>query len=335
MPAGCRKSLYVKDDDYRASFLYGNFVTLSALTQEDWDRIFRQRLSPLYVSVHSTDPELRAFLLGNKKTPPIMDSLKKLAEGGIKMHTQIVLCPGINDGPHLTRTVSDLASLFPKVSSIAVVPVGVTEFRKKLFGMRTFSSRAARTVIEQLKPLMRRFKRQFGTSLIFPADEFYIKAKEPLPPSSFYEDFPQIENGVGMVAAFLKETARTKIPSTIAPAAVTVITGVSFSGILDHVLDRLRAVKGITIKKVALKNRFFGPSVTVTGLLTGQDIIAALKGKRLGDMVLIPANVLREDDNVFLDGMTLEQVQEHLRTTVIKVDSFRDVVEILKARGRG
>jgi putative radical SAM enzyme (TIGR03279 family) len=333
MPSGSRKTLYIKDDDFRASFLYGNFITLGALSESDWDRIFRQRLSPLYISVHATDPELRSLLLRNKKAPDIISSLKRLAAGGIRMHTQIVLCPGVNDGEHLERTINDLAALFPAVASIAVVPVGRTAFREGLFPLRSFTQREARRVLETTRTLARRFNKQFGTRLVFPSDEFFIKAQEAIPSSSFYEDFPQIENGVGMIAAFLSEVSRTRLPSRMPDVTATVITGVSFSGVLDTVLARIRTIDGVTIRKVAVKNRFFGPSVTVTGLLTGSDILHALKGKRLGDILMIPSNALKEDEAVFLDGMSLEQLQQQLKVRAVSVDGFRDMLDKLLIGG--
>ncbi len=335
MPRGCRKTLYVKDDDYRASFLYGNFITLGALAEADWQRIFRQRLSPLYISVHTTDPDLRASMLRNKKAPPILETLKRLADGGIRMHTQIVLCPGVNDGSHLAGTISDLAGLFPAVSSIVVVPVGLTSFRQHLAPLRTFTRKEARNVLELVHSYGQRFKRQLGTRLIFPSDEFFIKAAEPVPPFSFYEDFPQIENGVGMVASFLRDVSSTRIPARLHPLTVTLVTGVSLSGVLAGVIGRLRVVKGLTVRPVVVKNRFFGPSVTVSGLLTGSDIVSALTGKRLGDMVVIPSNVLKDDDHVFLDGMTLDEFERRLKVKALVVESFRDLVRLLKKHGGG
>ncbi len=334
MPPGCRSSLYVKDDDFRASFLFGNFITLSALGESDWERIFKQRLSPLYISVHATDPSLRASMLRNKKAPAIMESLKRLAAGGIRMHCQIVLCPGINDGEHLIKTVNDLAGLFPAVASIAVVPVGITAFRKKLFALRPFYRREASAVFKAIRPFWRQFKKRFGSRLVFPSDELYIKAGETIPSSSFYEDFPQIENGVGMVAAFLREVSKTGLPSKIEPVSATVITGLSFNRILENVLKRLSRIDGLTLRQVPVKNLFFGPSVTVTGLLSGGDILHALKGKRLGDMVLIPSNTLREDCSVFLDGMSLEQLQRELKVKVLKVEGFKHMIDILRRKGR-
>jgi putative radical SAM enzyme (TIGR03279 family) len=333
MPYGCRKTLYLKDEDYRASFLYGSYITLGALSESEWERIFRLRLTPLYISVHTTDPTLRALMLGNKKAPDIMESMRRLAAAGISMHTQIVLCPGINDGPHLLNTLENLASLFPAVASIAVVPVGLTSFRKGLFPLRAFTRQDARVVLKTIVPIGARFKKQLGTRLVFPSDELYIKAGEPIPPASFYEDFPQIENGVGMAADFLREAARTKLPARMNPCKITVVSGVSFSKILAKVLDRVQLVKGLRVKQITVPNRFFGPSVTVTGLLTGGDILHALSGKRLGDLLLVPANALKEGEDVFLDNMTLDQVAQRLSIPVLKVEGFRHMIRLLRSGG--
>ncbi|HXY55624.1 MAG TPA: DUF512 domain-containing protein [Nitrospirota bacterium] len=331
MPPGCRKSLYIKDDDFRASFLYGNYITLGALSEVDWARIFKQRLSPLYISVHATEPDLRAFILNKRKSPDLISSLKRLAAGGIRMHTQVVLSPGINDGPHLLRTVTDLAGLFPAVSSIAVVPVGLTTFRKGLFPLRQFTRSEARSVIEEMKRLGARYKKQFGTRLVFASDEFYIKAGEPVPPASFYEDFPQKENGVGMVAEFLHEFSHTKVPARLHAVRATLVTGVSFSSVLKTIADRLTRIEGVSLRQVTVKNRFFGPTVTVAGLLTGGDILHALKGKRLGDMVLIPESALKEDDDVFLDGMRLDHLREMLMVNIHKAGTFGEILARLGA----
>ena len=334
MPAGCRKSLYIKDDDYRASFLYGNYITLGALSEMDWARIFSQRLSPLYISVHATDPSLRSIMLRNKKAPDIMESLKRLAAGGIRMHTQIVLCPGINDGAHLQKTVKDLSGLFPAVSSIAVVPVGLTKYRKDLFSLRTFKRSEAHAVIDQMTSMGKQFKRQLGTRLVFASDEFYIKAGEAVPPASFYEDFPQRENGVGMVAEFLRDVSRTRMPKQFPNIRVTAITGASFSAILKKVLERVKKVPGIRIDLVTVPNIFFGSSVTVAGLLTGRDILRALRNRRAGDILLVPANALKEDEDVFLDGMTLEQLGSSHGIRIEKVESFKHMISILRNQGR-
>lgn len=334
MPAGCRKSLCIKDDDFRASFLHGNFITLGALSENDWERIFRERLSPLYISVHTTDHSLRMFMLGNKKAPDILASMKRLAAGGILMHAQIVLCPGINDGDHLQKTLDDLSDLFPAIASIAVVPVGLTAFRKKLFPLRLFTRSEARAVIERVTQLGSWFKRQIGTRLVFASDEFYIKAGGPFPPLSFYEELPQRENGVGMVSEFLRDVARSRIPKNLAPIKLTLVTGVSFSSILKRALERLRTVEGPRIRLVIAQNGFLGPSVTVAGLLTGQDVLRALKGKRLGDLVLIPASALKEDEDLFLDNMRLEQLEQELSVKVLKVEKFSDLIAVLRGSPR-
>jgi putative radical SAM enzyme (TIGR03279 family) len=333
MPEGCRKSLYVKDEDYRASFLYGNYITLGTLSETEWGRIFRQRLTPLYISVHTTDPVLRSFMLGKKKAPDIMESLRRLAAGGITMHTQIVLCPGINDGPRLQKTVEDLSSLFPAVASIAVVPVGLTKFRKRLFRLRLVTRQDARVVLKSITSVGTRFKKRFGTRLVFPADEFYIKAGVPVPPFSFYEDFPQIENGVGMVADFLRNVARANVPKRLAPIKATVVTGVSFAKILGTVLKRLRNIQDIAIRQVTVPNRFFGPSVTVTGLLTGGDILRALRGMQLGDLLMVPAEALKEDDDMFLDGMSLDQLSQRLSIKTVNVKGFRHMITLMQNAG--
>jgi putative radical SAM enzyme (TIGR03279 family) len=330
MPKGCRRSLYVKDDDFRASFLFGNYITLGALTEGDWNRIFSQRLSPLYVSVHATDPSLRSFILRNKKAPDIMTSLKRLAAGGIRMHAQIVTCPGINDGPHLARTVEDLAGLFPAVASIAVVPVGLTANRKGLFPLKAFTPRGAKALLESVERLGATYKKKFGTRLVFASDEFYVKAGKPVPPASFYEDFPQIENGVGMVAEFLGDARRTKLPARVASRTVTIVTGASFCAILKGVLQRLKKVKGASIRLVTVKNRFFGPSVTVAGLLTGQDILKALRGRDPGALVVIPAHAVKEDEDVFLDGMTLAHLERALGAPVRTAGTLRELVAALR-----
>jgi putative radical SAM enzyme (TIGR03279 family) len=272
-------------------------------------------------------------MLGNKKAPDILASMKRLAAGGILMHTQIVLCPGINDGDHLQNTLDDLSSLFPAVASIAVVPVGMTSFRKKLFPLKLFTRSAAGEVIERVTQLGSRFKRRFGTRLVFASDEFYIKARESFPPLSFYEDLPQRENGVGMVSEFLRDAARTRIPKRLAPINLTLVTGVSFGNILKSVLERLRTDGVSRIRLVIAKNVFFGASVTVAGLLTGQDILRALRGKRLGDMVLIPASSLKEDEDVFLDNMRREQLEQALSIKVQKVERFSEVITVLRGEG--
>jgi putative radical SAM enzyme (TIGR03279 family) len=334
MPQGCRKSLYVRDDDFRASFLYGNYITLTNLREEDWERIFTQRLSPLYISVHATEPVLRTAIMRGRKSPDILASLKRLSTGGIRMHTQIVLCPGINDDQHLVRTIEDLAGLFPAVQSIAVVPVGLTSHRQGLYRLRTFRKSEARRVIETVRSLSARCRRRLGTRLVFPSDEFYIQAGMAVPPLSSYEDLPQIENGVGMIATFLADAKRTRLPSQVPPTRITVVSGVSFAPILKTVLTRLKGVPGASVRLITVKNSLFGPSVTVAGLLSGQDILNAIKGKRLGSVLLIPASALKEDEGIFLDNRKLTDVEASAGVPVRTVNRFSDLVDLLKFPGK-
>ena len=333
MPSACRRSLYVKDDDFRASFLYGNYITLGTLSEQDLERIFKQRLSPLYISVHTTEPELRSFMLGNRKAPDIMALMKRLAAGGIRMHTQIVTCPGVNDGRHLAKTIEDVAQLFPAVMSIAAVPVGVTAYRAGLYPVKVFTRNGARAVLKTIDTFSARYRRKFGTRLVFASDEFYIKAGAPFPSAASYEEFPQLENGVGMVAEFLREAARTRVPVSVPRQKVTIVTGASFGTLLKTALERLQGVKGLTLRRVVVKNRFFGPSVTVTGLLSGGDIVRALKGKQLGDLVLIPANSLKDDEHIFLDNMGIDRMERLLGVPVRTVSGFKNLVDILRGKG--
>lgn len=333
MPPGCRRSLYVKDDDYRASFLYGNYITLGNLREDDWERIFTQRLSPLYLSVHATEPGLRAFLMRNNNAPDIMASMKRLAAGAIRMHTQIVLSPGINDGRHLQKTIDDIAGLFPAVLSIAVVPVGITGYREGLFPLRPFKPGEALRVVKTIQSIATRFKKQIGTRLVYPSDEFYIKARLPFPPLTSYEDLPQIENGVGMVASFLHEAKRTRLPRRVKPITMTAVTGVSFTPILREVLKRLQGAAGVVVRVVTARNTLFGPPVTVAGLLSGRDILAAVQGKRLGSMLLIPSSTLNEDEGIFLDNMKIADIEAVVGVPVRAVSTFSDVVDLLTIPG--
>ena len=332
MPAGCRKSLLIKDDDYRASFLHGNYITLGNLNEQEWARIFSQRLSPLYLSVHATEPELRRFILGNRNAPDIMTALRRLAAGGIGMHAQIVLCRGINDGPYLTRTIADLATFFPRMLSIAVVPAGVTRFRKGLHPLTPFTRTAARNVVQLIETLGRGYRKRLGTRLVYPSDEFYIKAGRAVPSPTFYEDFAQIENGVGMVSQFHEEARLVRFPRKVAPTSLVLVTGTSFGPTLKTMIQKSFRIRGLMVRFVTVQNRFFGPSVTVAGLLTGSDIYHAIRGKRVGDLVLVPANALKEDEDLFLDGMTLAALQKKLAAPVRKAAGFSEIAAALRER---
>jgi putative radical SAM enzyme (TIGR03279 family) len=303
LPRGLRKPLYLKDEDYRMSFLYGNYITLTNLSDADRRRIVTQRLSPLYVSVHSTDRELRNLMLGNPRAPDVMEELRFFGKHGISIHTQIVLCPGYNDGPALVRTIRDLGSLYPSVASIAVVPVGLTAHRTK--ELRPVEKGDAARALRVLGYAQRDFLAVHGEPVVYAADELYIKAEEAFPPLKHYGDLPQIENGVGMVALFRHEARRVRPEAPGAKRKFLTFTGTSFYPYLRRFLRKFRAA-GIHITAVPVENTFFGSSVTVAGLLTGRDVAAALRPAAEGrDMLLVPGVVLREGADVFLDDVTV------------------------------
>lgn len=334
MPAGLRPGLYIKDDDYRYSFLHGNFITLTNLKPGDWDYILRWHLSPLYISVHTTNPELRRHILGNPRAGAIMDQLGRLAAGGIQMHTQIVLCPGLNDGPELERTVKDLSRLFPAVQSIAVVPVGLTAEREGLFPLRRVTPGEAREIVTRIEEWQSSFRQSFGRGLVYGADELYLLAGIPLPAAAYYDDFPQTENGIGITRLFLDEyeVAVKKIPRALTgPRRVVVATGVLIAPLLTRLVQRLVAgVTNLEARVVAVPNRFFGPKVTVAGLLTGQDLLAELGeaaswAREKKGLVILPDVMLKSDAPVFLDDRTPAMLARELGVRV----------EIIPATGEG
>lgn len=319
LPNGLRRSLYVKDEDYRLSFLYGNFVTLSSLRPEDVTRICEQRLSPLYISVHATEPDLRSVLLGNSRCPPVLDLLKELASAGIRMHTQVVLCPGLNDGFHFERTVRDLAALFPQVASLAVVPLGITRFRDTLAKLHPVTREYAAEFLACWQPLARELAAQLESPFLFFADEFYLKAGKPFPPLPEYGDLPQIENGVGMLPLFLDE-AETVLAGAgpLGGGVVAVVTGESPYSYLSDFLCGLAERTGVTFRVVPVKNTLFGDSVTVTGLVPGKAILDLVSsgGFSGADLVLIPDVMLKEGEGVFIDDVTLDDLRTVLRVAV-------------------
>jgi putative radical SAM enzyme (TIGR03279 family) len=322
LPKGLRAPLYVKDEDYRLSFLYGNYVTLANIGRDELARIMEQRLSPLYLSVHATDPHLREKLLGKTGILPILDVMRELAAARITMHTQVVLCPGLNDGAILERTVNDLASLHPWVASLAVVPVGLTRHRQGLPALQPVAAGYAAKFLATWQPRCAALAQQLGEQFLFLADEFYIKAGLPFPPLESYGDLPQIENGVGMIPLFLTEAAAVLAQAQpVGKRVVTVVTGESPYHYLAEFLERLAEKTGVNFRPVAVKNRLFGASVTVTGLVSGRDIIAALGECEPGEMVLIPDVMLKEGEGVFLDGLTVASLAEALGAEVVVVES--------------
>ncbi len=320
LPAGLRKTLYVKDEDYRMSFLYGNYITLSNLTKEDKKRIVEQRLSPLYISVHSTNKAVRNKLLGNPKGPDIMKELKFFADNKLRFNVQIVLCPGYNDGKELKQTLSNLYRFYPYVLSIAVVPVGLTIHRNK--DLRPVEKEDAENALKIIESFQKRFMKKHGNPIVYGADELYLKAGHPFPPLKEYGELYQLENGVGMVPLFLNQAKKVRVPKTMPQGKkFLTFTGASFYPFLKKFLDRISEKEHLSIDVLAVENTFFGPSVTVAGLLSGRDVIKTILDRTDGyDMILVPDVVLNMQDQ-FLDDVTLQDIKDALGIPVKKISS--------------
>jgi putative radical SAM enzyme (TIGR03279 family) len=331
LPKGMRKSLYFKDEDYRLSFLHGNFITLTNTSYDDIDRIIQQRLSPLYISVHATDENLRKKILSNQKIPEVISIIKKLAEGGIELHTQIVLCPGVNDGKHLERSIQELSSFYPQVKSLALVPVGLTRYRENLPKIKPVSKKYSLNIIRLVDGWQKVFRKKFKVGFVYASDEFFAKAELDIPNKKYYDNFAQIENGVGMMREFLDQFQMKQklLPKSLKNnLSIILITGVSaFRLIKKIVKNKLNIIPGLKINIIPVKNDFFGSSVTVTGLLTGVDMINTLKKqKKMGDLILLPPNCINQD-GLFLDDMTPQDVENELGRKVV-IGSY-DLVETL------
>ncbi|MCL6547600.1 MAG: DUF512 domain-containing protein [Alicyclobacillus sp.] len=325
IPKGMRKTLNVRDDDYRLSFLHGNFVTLTNVKDEELQRIADLKMSPLNISVHTTNPELRERMLGNRRSGEILRQIQYLAERGIEMNTQIVLCPGWNDGPELDRTIRDLAPLYPAVRTLSVVPVGLTKHRRGLSDLRPCTPEEAARVIEQVDEWQRRLRPVLGASFVHAADEFYVLADRDVPPADRYDEFGQTENGVGVIRTFLDELEEVwpRVPRQVqggGTRTVAVVTGVSAANVIRRSLQRLDGVPGLRTRVHPVVNDFYGHHVTVTGLLTGRDIVAQLHGQVDDvDTVLLPDIMLRDDEDVFLDDYTVERVSRELNKSITVV----------------
>ncbi len=331
LPRGMRRSLYFKDEDYRLSFLHGNFITLTNTSDTDIERIVRQRLSPLYVSVHTTDEDLRKKLLSNQKIPEVMPIIRRLADGGIELHTQIVLCPDVNDGKYLEKSVRELSSFYPQVKSLALVPVGLTQYRQNLPNIKPVDKKYALSVVKLVERWQKSFRKKLKAGFVYASDEFFTKAELDIPNAKYYDDFDQIENGVGMVRKFLDqfEAKKKLLPRTLKRRlSITLLTGVSAFRLIKEVVgERLNTIPGLNIKVIAVKNDFFGSTVTVTGLLTGADMISALRRqKKLGDLVLLPPNCVNQDGLLLDDKTPLELEKEFGRKVII---GSYDLVETL------
>ena len=318
LPKGLRKSLYIKDEDYRMSFLFGNYITLTNLTDEDRKRIIYQRLSPLYVSVHSTDHRVRTRLLRNDAATDILHEIKWLTDNRIRIHAQVVICPGYNDGNNLVNTIRDLHRFYPYVMSVAVVPVGLTRFVKT--DIRCLNEDEAIKTVRIVNGFQRRFMKRYGDAFVHGADELYIKANRRFPPLKYYGEFPQIENGVGMVPLFLHKANKIKIPLLKSRKRYITFTGTSFYPFLKGFIDRLK--ERIAIDLMEIKNNFFGEQVTVTGLLTGRDIIKSLVDVISNyDIILMPDVVLRDGRDLLLDDVAVTDIEQILGKPVVVFDS--------------
>ena len=319
LPKGLRKSLYFKDDDSRLSFLHGNYITLTNLTEKDIDRIIEMHISPVNVSVHTTNPELRVKMMKNKRSGEVLSYLKKLADAGIHICGQIVLCKGINDGDELQRSMNDLVSYVPALQSVSIVPAGKTKFRDNLFHLESFSPEDCRNVIAQVEKFSDECLEKYGTRLFFCADEFYIKGQVPLHDDEYYEGYAQIENGVGMLTSLATEFGIEEkyideyLDKYKGPRKISVVTGVASSELINDMCGRLtQCVEGLEIDVHTIINNFFGHEITVSGLLTGTDIYDQLKDKELFDELILPPNVLRAEGDLFLCGMSLDELSEKL-----------------------
>ncbi len=335
LPKGMRKSLYFKDDDSRLSFLHGNYITMTNMTDRDIDRIIKMRFSPINVSVHTTNPELRVKMMKNKRAGAVLSYLPRLAGAGIELHCQIVLCRGLNDGAELDRTMRDLAALAPAVDSVSVVPAGLTDHRDGLYPLTPFTPEECAAVIGQVDAFASECLEKHGSRLFFCADEFYLSAKLPIPDEEYYEGYPQLENGVGMIRSTLEDfrfelSDAPPADPAASPRTVTIATGVAAEGLMRE-LARMTMEKypHVTVRVQTILNDFFGHSVTVSGLLTGQDMLKQLSDTPLGDALLIPSSSLRAGEDVFLDDMTLSELSSALGVPVIPTDGDNLLSEML------
>ncbi|MBE7088361.1 MAG: DUF512 domain-containing protein [Clostridiales bacterium] len=312
MPPNMRESLYVKDDDYVMSFMCGNFVTLTNLSEKELERIIRLRLSPLYVSVHTMNKDLRCKLMNNRFAGKIVEQLKRLTQAGIEVHCQAVIVPGLNDGENLEYTARELFAMYPSVCDLAVVPTGITKFRDCLPYIPDITAESAKKVLE----LCDKLNKKFGVNFLLPADEYFIRSNTPFKDAEFYGDFSQIENGIGMTAKFIQDfQSSLKKSSLKTQKKVAVVCGVSIAPTMQELCQKANgAVKNLHAFALPIKNKFFGETVTCTGLLTGGDILdELLNNSSIFDTVIIPANTLKEFEDVFLDGMTVEELTAKLK----------------------
>ena len=333
-PPGKRQSLYFKDDDYRLSFLYGSYLTLTNLPEREWQRIEKMRLSPLYVSVHATEPEVRIRLLKNPRAKQILQQLKWFQERRLQIHAQVVVCPGINDGKHLEQTLRDLASFctkeVPAILSVAVVPVGLTRFRLEKDELIPVTEEKAIEVISQVRSLQKEFSKKYGSKVAWLADEWFLIAGEELPSEVEYNDYPQIDNGVGSIRLFIKQFATAAaelLPPEISKARkFTWVVGNAVEKAFQPILQQLNSVENLKVNMRALKSDCWGQNISVTGLLTGHDLLLNLQGQDLGEGILLPKVMLKHGELIFLDDMSIEEVARKLNTKILPVAGVEDLI---------
>lgn len=322
LPKGMRDTLYFKDDDARLSFLMGNYITMTNLSQRELDRIVELRISPINISVHATDPELRSMLLGNRNGGRLMEIMKRFAQAHIIMNCQIVACPGINDGEHLQKTMEDLAILYPYVKSVSVVPVGLTCHREGLHPLQPYDAPKASAVLDQVESFAEDCLTKYGSRIFWCSDEFYLRAGRPIPDDEYFEDYTQLENGVGMLRLLRTEfdsALRLADPvESVRPYAIA--CGVDAAAWMKEIVDRAAEKCHTKGNVYPIVNHFLGETITVSGLVTGGDLIAQLKGRDLGTRLLLPVNMLRHGEDVFLDDVTLADVERELRVEVVTVN---------------
>lgn len=324
MPPGMRETLYFKDDDSRLSFLQGNYITLTNMKDKDIDRIIRYHLAPINISVHTTNPELRCQMLHNRFAGDVLQKIKRLSDAGIPMNSQIVLCKGINDGEELDRTIRELGEFLPYMESLSVVPVGLTKFRDNLPKLDPFTKEDALKVLEQIQGWQKHFKEKYNTSFVHASDEWFILAENDFPPEEYYEGYGQLENGVGMMRLLITEVENrlAELEGDSRERKVSIATAkLAYPTIVKLAQEVQDKYPNIQIQVYCITNHFFGEKITVTGLLTGQDIIAQLKNRDLGEELFLPSNVLKADEDIFLDDISLKELSDSLQVPVNIIQS--------------
>ena len=324
LPPNVRETLVFKDDDFRLSFMTGNYVTLTNSGYKDLERIVKYHLSPINISVHATTPEVRKMMLNNKNADKILEYIEYLTDNEIDINAQIVLCPGINDGEGLNKTIEDLYKFYPRLLCIAIVPVGLTKYREGLYPLTTYNKENAGKVIDQVEAWQRKLKKETGSNIVYVADEFYVKAERDIPEYERYENFPQLEDGIGLMAYFTREFNEhlVKFEARAMSKTVSIATGKSaYKFIKEKAKILEEKFKGLKVNVYPIENTFFGPEITVTGLITGKELIEQLRDKEIGEYLIIDSKMLKDDEDVFLDDINIEEVREKLAVNIVLTKS--------------